>query len=602
MKKGHMKRFLITTALEETWGDNKPVLFLGEWCRLYSRQKRWSSMDAVVLPYHWEDRDKFYADYQFLREFYERLLVDVARQLNQIHGVDHGVRYWRILIGPWLAYFIQMLFDRWSSIQQAVSHFDISETIILNGNEDALVPNDMGHCGQLMVGDEWNHYIYAVILEQFTNVPCIRKAYESCTPSSKTNNVSLKVKISEIYAKMASYFVREHDAFLLNTYLPFFSEMKLQKRIGQVPQFWRRVQPVRKSVDWQQRKWALAAHSQTDFEKCAFAMIPKQIPTLYLEGYRQLIEQSRKLPWPKKPKVIFSSCDLWHGTVSMAYTAEKVEEGTPLVYGQHGGVYGTVKFTWAEEHEVAIADRYLTWGWSDPSQPKIIPAGILKSVASLSSKARLKTKLLLVLGSQSRYSYRLDSNPCSSLLLHSFNDSFLFVASLPKFVQNQLLVRLYLHEYGWQEYSRWKDRFPEIKLDPGVSRMKDLLKGTRLAIYTSNSTGYLEAFAGDIPSILFWDPSDNPLRDCVIPYFEELKRAGIFHETPESAANQVAAIWDDVDAWWTSPPVRKALARFKARYCHVADDLLDRVERTLREVMAVSDKKAIQYCDSNGRL
>ena len=53
-----MKRLLVTTALEETWGDGEPALFLGEWCRLHSRENHWSKMDAEVLPYHWDDREK----------------------------------------------------------------------------------------------------------------------------------------------------------------------------------------------------------------------------------------------------------------------------------------------------------------------------------------------------------------------------------------------------------------------------------------------------------------------------------------------------------------------------------------------------------------
>ena len=43
-----MKRLLVTTALEETWGRDVPVIFLGEWCRLYSRKHIWSKMDALV--------------------------------------------------------------------------------------------------------------------------------------------------------------------------------------------------------------------------------------------------------------------------------------------------------------------------------------------------------------------------------------------------------------------------------------------------------------------------------------------------------------------------------------------------------------------------
>lgn len=34
-------RYLITTADERTWKFDRPVLFLGEWCRLYDRRHVW---------------------------------------------------------------------------------------------------------------------------------------------------------------------------------------------------------------------------------------------------------------------------------------------------------------------------------------------------------------------------------------------------------------------------------------------------------------------------------------------------------------------------------------------------------------------------------
>ena len=110
-----VSRFLITTALEETWPDDPeiPVLFLGEWCRIYSRRDRWSMMNAKVLHYHWDDRHKLYNDYQYLNNIYENTLKSLQKKLNEIHKVDHSLRYWRILIGPWLGYFLQMVFDRW---------------------------------------------------------------------------------------------------------------------------------------------------------------------------------------------------------------------------------------------------------------------------------------------------------------------------------------------------------------------------------------------------------------------------------------------------------------------------------------------------------
>ena len=114
------KRFLITTALEETWQTDKPLLFLGEWCRIYSRKEQWEILDANVMPYHWEGKSKFNHDAKFLSSYYEEILILVSSKLNEIHCTNKGLRYWRIFIGPWLAYFIQMLFDRWESIHHAI--------------------------------------------------------------------------------------------------------------------------------------------------------------------------------------------------------------------------------------------------------------------------------------------------------------------------------------------------------------------------------------------------------------------------------------------------------------------------------------------------
>ena len=114
-------RFLVTTALEDTWPTGEvPLLFLGERCRLYERKSAWENRDAVVATYHWDDRLKLHQDYLHLQVLYEELLGELAAQLNVLHRVDYSLRYWRIIVGPWLGYFIQMLFDRWSMLHQVL--------------------------------------------------------------------------------------------------------------------------------------------------------------------------------------------------------------------------------------------------------------------------------------------------------------------------------------------------------------------------------------------------------------------------------------------------------------------------------------------------
>ena len=126
--------FLITTANEDTWKKDERVLFLGEWCKMYSRKSAWSSLDFEVLPYHWDDREKYYQDYKKLGIIYEKYLKQTALLLNDYHDCDHSLRYWRIVIGFWLIYFINILFDRYSSIKTARKYQTINSTFVMKND------------------------------------------------------------------------------------------------------------------------------------------------------------------------------------------------------------------------------------------------------------------------------------------------------------------------------------------------------------------------------------------------------------------------------------------------------------------------------------
>ena len=593
-----MKRFLITTALEESWCAGQPVLFLGDWCQLYSRRDRWASLSAEVLPYHWDDRAKLYADYQYLQEFYERLLQDLTVQLNRIHNVDHTLRYWRVLIGPWLGYLTQMLFDRWASIHQALSLYELSGSVVLTGDEEALVPNDMAHFSRLFVRDEWNHQLYGMILQRFTAVHCIRQPRQDRAGlpgvSLDLSRASrMKQALLDCYARLASVMTRDQDAFLLATYLPAKDEMQMHRRLGQAPIQRRSRPPVKSAVNWDKRKWLVSGENYSSFEACARALIPQQIPTCYLEGYGQLQRQIADLPWPKEPKLIWTSNSYNSDDVFKAWAAEKVECGSPLVIGQHGGHDGMGRWSFVESHEIAISDYYLSWGWTEPMQPKVKSVGQLKSKQPLGVRHAEQAGALMVTYSMPRQSYFMYSSTVSRQWLDNFRDQCAFVKCLPQLIRETLIIRLYSHDYGWDQAARWRDRFPDLRLDEGRSKINDLIRQSRLYIATYNGATYLESFTMNVPTVMYWNPNHWELRDSAIPYFEDLKRVGIFHDTPMSAARHVAVIWDDVDLWWTSQAVQEVLERFKKRYCHLPDNLLDRVEDALREVMAVeSSSKA----------
>ena len=77
----------------------------------------------------------------------------MQKQLNEIHQVDHSLHNWRILIGPWLGWFIQMVFDRWTMLKHAFDKNEISGCSILVRDKSDLIPNDMEDFISLFVDD-----------------------------------------------------------------------------------------------------------------------------------------------------------------------------------------------------------------------------------------------------------------------------------------------------------------------------------------------------------------------------------------------------------------------------------------------------------------
>ncbi|SVB74723.1 uncharacterized protein METZ01_LOCUS227577, partial [marine metagenome] len=240
---------LVTTALEETWPDEGPVLFLGEWCRRYSRRHVWEPIAGEVVPYHWDDRDRLEADYHSLQLIQDDVLVDLAQCFNEIHGVDHGIRYWRILLGPWLASFVQALYDRWAMTVVHLDHNRVSETALLDVEPMSLVPSGSSQFHQFICDDMWNHCVFGRLLDEHTPIPSrlIRPAGDirPCTDSynfPKTQTSSWKTRVLQGFAHASSLFARNGDAMLMSTSLPWRDELRVQRTLGQAPVLWTRIQ------------------------------------------------------------------------------------------------------------------------------------------------------------------------------------------------------------------------------------------------------------------------------------------------------------------------------------------------------------------------
>ena len=567
--------YLVTTSIQETWPKNSKIIFLGDWCKVFSQRKDWSNLNYSTPIYHWDDRKKLHKDYLYLNEVHEELLKLLTSHLNEVHQINKSVRYWRILIGPWALSFAQVLFDRWSMIRQVDSEYKVDKLIVFKNNPHDFVPENMNDFGELSNLDEWNEFIYGELVKFFfKNIAIIERNNKNkknknfrISKSKNLKKMNTKKNILGFFANLNKRIYSDNEYFFIDSLLSRKFELSLQLRLFQFPKIWSSNENSipKNRIDSSKRNFQLNfKNKDDDFINVLRYMIPKFIPKSYLESFDLYSDSLKNNFWPKKPKAIITG-SVFKSDLNRLWIAEKTEIGVPLIIRQHGGAYGVCEFSTIEDHEQTIADYWLSWGWSSALRDNVIPAGHFK-YDSTKIKHNPEGNALMVGFSMIRNSYSLVSYPIASQWNYYFNDQANFVSSLPPYLRDELLIRLRSYDYGQCQEERWKELFPNLSIDKGLVPMIELIKDCRIYIATYNATSFLEPLNWNIPTIIFWDPKYNELNEIAKSDFELLKDVGIFHETPESAAKQMTEIWDNIPYWWNNNKLQSTRRNFCEKY------------------------------------
>ena len=573
------RTLLVSTALEVTWPQDQPIVFLGSWCLRYSRKQVWSKLDYQVLPYPWEDRLALAKDFVHIEEMYEVLLPELAKELNRIHAVTHTIRYWRIVVGWWLFYFIQIFFDRWQVVVAADSGLENSSLLRVPPRSQFPASNDMASFIRDMTGDEWNERLFADMCQKYTNIHVTAILQDESVEMPRKHRVLDAVEQGGISAKRCFL----GRVALHGDYLSRWEKAKLAFLLRQFPSK-RPMVPVPVSeVNPAWREWNLQYPVDDRFSRALVEAIPRYLPLCYLEGYAESARRASTSYTVRRQKVImtensFATDDIWK-----MWTGAQCDGGAKLVVAQHGGNYGTGSWSASQTHELAISDRYLSWGWSDPKEPHVWAAPATRLVGEPRRTPRQRGNCLQVVTTVPRQSYWMFSAPVGPQLEKYLEDQLTFASALCPDVRGELVVRLDRHDYGWDQAERWHDAEPAIRVDVGIRPLSELLDDTRLYVATYNATTFLESFTQGIPTVMFWNPEYWELSEPAKPFFELLRDAQIFFEDPVTCASHVNSIWENVPEWWESSEVQEAVQSFRHQYAYVGPHPLRDLKRALTE-------------------
>lgn len=590
--------FVATTALREFWDTQSRFVFLGDWCRLYSHSRDLGKLDYEVVPYPLDDKACFERGVSFCEAFYEKSLSVLGATLNELHGVSSSREYWRTLLGPWLNQFIQALYDRHLCIKAAQSQYGALETIGL-AEESYFTPRDSDEFLASIHTDAYNLQLITQVCVfhgvRFRSRKVTTVRSEAILPANRVARIKIKIKkivlAAFAWAAHCLVYLRRGQIWYFDSHLPFKIQLRLllATRGKAVPVRFHDYAPefgsLKLDLGLRGRLCSLASDLQDDeFGKLFVGTLASNFPWLYLEGYAGYLAQLKTLS-SRSPRALVSSSN----SVPYQFLSAQLKEktGTRIANVQHGGSFGTIKYSPIEKHDQLVADEYWSWGWVEGVGGRATPMPAFLRTAGQSRNRLSKNsgEVLYCGNTYPRYGYRLWSNPSGPQWGQVIEWRHRWLKALVEEVRAEVLVRLYPYDhYRWEEKQRLKDLFPKTRFDDGQRSFQSALDRAKLFVTDTNHTTFLEALAVDKPTVLFWAPEFNGLRAAAAPYFSRLREVGVLHDSPEAAARKVNEVAIEPLTWWHQSDVKEAVDSFRRQFAYTAPNAAEIWADSLRRL------------------
>jgi len=519
--------------------------------------------NSINLPYHWNDRKKLYKDHLFILELYETYLKKVSVTLNLKHDMNMSNEYWRLIVGPWLYYFIAIVVDRYEMVRIASKEFDIKHAQIPKYIQDEWVPIDYIDFNEKFYTDEWNYYIFSEIIKK-TKLVAIEESKDHLIPVSfrKTGKRTSLIKLILFFLTRLTRRIRRRILFV-EMDIPQKNLYKLLYRLKSISfSYYLRVRPNFHKIDHHKRENFLGKSKKDDALKVILdVLIPENIPTSYLEGFNEIKDMASKI-FPRQVDLVLTSNAYFSNELFKFWVANQKLKGTKLWVMVHGGHHGTALFNGPGELTEEIADRFYSWGWGKYN----LPSPKLSKLRKFKIKTN-KDNILFIPYSVSIYSNHIDSSPIAS----SFNDCLKmhcnFFEKLQKLnLDHRLMIRIKEDktltniEKVYSEY---------ISTEYIYSHKESLLESiskSGLTIVTYDSTVFLESLTLNHPTCLFirkefWEMSKDSQ-----PYFDQLVECGIVHYDEITLTNHILKFQDNYSGWWNKEEVQIAIKSFLHRF------------------------------------
>lgn len=508
-------------------------------------------------------------------KIYKNILEDLYIALNKIHGVNLNKKAWKILLGHWLTRFVDLCFHKDFLIKEILRSNEIEKIYGIKNDQFNLSSEDTLSIHPNSRDILW---INAIILRlcKFYKFKNIEIDFKKIELNNSNFNLEKEYKSKTFYKisifkksifKFFSIFKKikkKDDALILSTGTPFLYEKFLQLLFLQFPQHYKIEQIKSKKIDNEIRLNLQASLNKNkdveNTENFIREILHEFLPKCFMENFKLMYEECEKY-YPEKPKFIMTALEHDYNEIFKFYTAKRVNNGTPYFTIQHGNTYFSHIYT--ERCEIQTSTKFLTFGRSKEIFTE--PLGNIKTIGR-KYKYNKKGTLNFLAPPMLGLFYPYDAN---NEFLKSFELIKNFEQKLSKEINDKISLRLHANfltsRGNWFKETYFKN-FKKNQVDCGSISYDRFLSQGRLNLFFYDSSGMLENFHYNIPTLAIWTDKKelcyNHINDEFIAKYELLKKAEILFDDLTNLKNHIEKYWDNVDEWWFSNKTQKCIKEF----------------------------------------
>jgi putative transferase (TIGR04331 family) len=573
------KTLLVLTALEHSYKKFKKVFYLGEWCLTYENKANLKIKRYKVQKHHWTSFRKLKKDSLNLEKEYERLLNKISVLLNKFHKTKFNKEYWRVIVGPWLYFYLISMFDRWESLRRLkkISTYSIPN---YQADEDIFTTYDtMEYWSKATQSDSWNQANFIRILKyRFKKINFIKNIvkdknnYLSKRINKKNNIISvLKYLITILDILFSKISFSFNKIYVETLYFSKLDAFKFQVKCKQFPSFQLKTFNYNKNeykkINYEERKnlFKFKHQKNQNFSGYLNKSLITDFPLVFLEDYKK-IDNLNYSKYKNNFKIIFSSISQIFNERYKIWLAKMIKKGTKHFIVGHGGGIPVVFLNNMFQHELKISNKYISW--HKPFHKKhfrLTPPLIRKFSKKYSKNSYKEAKNCLILSCDTlRYPVKIQGFPYVEQYKSWLGDISTLINNLNKKIKDNLIYRCSATNVGFKTDKILKEKHKFLNISNfDKNSLSDELENTKISVITYPETVIPECLLSKKPMIITLSPKIYHFIPQVKNIINELKDNKIFFDSPIKASSFINSIWSDPSLWWENKNTKQAIEKLR---------------------------------------